>query len=852
MNRSRLLRSAALSVALFIGGPALAQNADPYAALGKYDYDQSRAPLAKIEEEIRATPADKYPAIEARLIDVLKSDAPFAAKHFTLRMLAKAGSAPCVPAVAPYLADEKLSHMARYALQEIAAPEAAAALRDALGKTQGRLRLGVISSLGDRHDADAVKVLAPLAADADAATAKAAIEALGDIGTVEADAALQRTGMSWEITLSVNPDKIRPDVAKRLGESLDAIDRARLAAARRLTLTGKKDAALSVYLTLSQSARSEAARGAALEGLIQTTFTAKAVDYINTTLSVGTPANRDVALAAVSSGSAELRAALVKEFPKLKPEVQEQLIPVLTGGSDLRPALLGALSGTGPDSLKAAAASALLHHGTAADAALLLHLTVAPGELGNAARGTLRRIGADGFDAALLKLAEGAEGKLKATAVKTLVDRQADAALPLLIKLAGGSDDAATEAAVGLATLGSPAQLPALVDIVVSAQGNQRTAAGKAVQSICSKAQDKAECSKAVVPALEKAKDDDSRKLLVQALSRIGDDASLSAVKGLLARDATRELAIRELADWPSLSAAPALLDLAKNAAVEKEKILSLRAYIRLTATAKDKPAAERAGMLKQALAAAQRPEEKRLAIAALADVPSAEGFEILADLVKDPNLGAEAAVTSIKLARQLAASQQARALAALKDLKGSVSDAGLLKQIDEAIEMVEKTSQTDGYILAWVVSGPYTQESKNHSALFDIAFAPEKANAPAAWNPVPAPQNTRLIQLDKLLGGNDRVAYVRTSIVCQKAVTATLELGSDDGVKVWLNGKVVHSNNATRPASEASDKVKLDLKQGPNILLIKVTQGGGEWSLIARLKDESNQPLGGVSFNAE
>ena len=70
------------------------------------------------------------------------------------------------------------------------APEAAQALRDALPKLDGALKIGVIGSLGVRRDAASVPALAALLGDADAAIAAAAACALGDIGTPDAAKAL--------------------------------------------------------------------------------------------------------------------------------------------------------------------------------------------------------------------------------------------------------------------------------------------------------------------------------------------------------------------------------------------------------------------------------------------------------------------------------------------------------------------------------------------------------------------------------------------------------------------------------------------------------------------------------------
>ena len=42
--------------------------------------------------------------------------------------------------------------------------------------------------------------------------------------------------------------------------------------------------------------------------------------------------------------------------------------------------------------------------------------------------------------------------------------------------------------------------------------------------------------------------------------------------------------------------------------------------------------------------------------------------------------------------------------------------------------------------------------------------------------------------------------AIGKTNINSMREQKAQLEIGSDDGVKVWVNGKLVHANNAARP----------------------------------------------------
>ena len=51
--------------------------------------------------------------------------------------------------------------------------------------------------------------------------------------------------------------------------------------------------------------------------------------------------------------------------------------------------------------------------------------------------------------------------------------------------------------------------------------------------------------------------------------------------------------------------------------------------------------------------------------------------------------------------------------------------------------------------------------------------------------------------------------------------------VGSDDGVKVWLNGEVVHYNPVERGAGDYQDAFPVTLKQGTNVLLVAVDNRG-------------------------
>ena len=223
-----------------------------FEALKTYDWGTDRKLMQPIDDAAVATHGDAAARkeLEARLAAGLKTGASRSAKDFVCRKLLIVGTAESVPALAALLPDKDSSHMARYALERIQAPEAAQAMREALPKLAGPLKVGVIGSLGARGDAASAPALAALLSDADASIACAAACALGHIGTPEAATAL------------TDAVKKAPDAVK-----VAATDGA-LVCAECLLAAGKKAEATAVYKALAGEDQPKHVRLAATRGLL--------------------------------------------------------------------------------------------------------------------------------------------------------------------------------------------------------------------------------------------------------------------------------------------------------------------------------------------------------------------------------------------------------------------------------------------------------------------------------------------------------------------------------------------------------------------------------------------------------
>ncbi len=247
-------------MALLLVGAVPARAADEaldksFDALKTYDWGANRAVLGAIDKAVVASngKADAQKALEKRLAAVLGTDATGAAKDFVCRKLSLIGSAQSVPALAPLLTDEKLSHMARYALERMSCPESVKAMRGALQNTSGRVKVGVINSLGVRRDAEAVGPLSALLADSLEEVASAAAAALGSIGTSQTA-------------------KILGDFQKKAPEGLRlAAADAYLVCAERRLADGKKAEAMLIYKSLAKPDQPKHVRLAAMRGLLAAT-----------------------------------------------------------------------------------------------------------------------------------------------------------------------------------------------------------------------------------------------------------------------------------------------------------------------------------------------------------------------------------------------------------------------------------------------------------------------------------------------------------------------------------------------------------------------------------------------------
>ncbi len=649
-----------------------------FEALGRLELGQDLQQFQPIESAVIQARGDAAVRsdLEARLIAILEGATTDLAKDYACRQLAIVGSDACLPALGSLLSHARCAHMARYALEGLGSPAAAAQLRAMLGKTDGPQQLGVVISLGRMADRDAVAPIAALLATGSVDLCEVAVVALGRIGTAPAAEALL-------------------EFAPRAPEALrSAVIDAELDAAESLCRQQQYALAIRICQPLLAS-DSEPVRAAALRGLIAAQ-PGESLALIAEGLAADQPWRRAVAadclmqlhapeqLDAIAASVAGLPAAgKVAFFLSLKDR----------GDPAVRRAALDAL-GDPEAAVQTAALTALISSAAAEDIPALVKLAAAADDpsVRDAAFEAVRLMSAAGTNEALSALLDQ-ESDLRPVAVRCALARRSALFVPGFLRAATSPrSDVRREAFVALETMATASEADALLDLLVKTPpGEEREAASRALWMSCQQMPDAAARSALFQAALEKA-DTAAQCALLPTLARLGGADALQAVHAAMhsADQALRDAGYRALANWPDADVADELLDIAQHSPVEAYRLWALRAYARVVALPSDRPPQQTFEMLAGAMDLATRLEDRQLIVSRMAAARVPEALARLLTYLDQPELQAAAVPAVLALAKALSQSHPDEAHAALQRISPLADDAVLRQQVRRALQDLE------------------------------------------------------------------------------------------------------------------------------------------------------------------
>ncbi len=352
--------------------------------------------------------------------------------------------------------------------------------------------------------------------------------------------------------------------------------------------------------------------------------------------------------------------------------------------------------------------------------------------------------------------------------------------------------------------------------------------------------------SKQLLVKMSTTKDVTAQASIIEILGKIGDPISLGPIYGAL-KNKNEEIKIagtRALAEWPDATPIDDVYKIASTSNDEKQRILAIRGYIRMISIAEKYTPQEKIKAYQDAMNLAKSIAEKRAVLSGVSQVISVDALKFVQKYLDDPQLKEEASAAVINIGTQLsdeAAPDVKPAMAKVLE----VSDNDVFKS--KALKKINAIEKYEDHITLWQVSGPY---GKKNVSLFDYKFDPEKGKG--KWKSMPAgleKDKYWYMSINTLFGPLVKVAYLRTEVWLPNTQKVRMELGSNDAVKMWLNGKLVHFNNVARACEPGQDIFEVTLQKGWNPIMLKVVNAGGGWGAALRIRKLDGRKLDGLKI---
>ena len=295
-------------------------------------------------------------------------------------------------------------------------------------------------------------------------------------------------------------------------------------------------------------------------------------------------------------------------------------------------------------------------NGRAAVPILLKAVISADKVVAQAAGSALAVIESPEVDRAIVGMLRDDHPQTRLVATALAGKRHIAAATPILLEFAQGSDPVQRQAAI--LALGSTAELndlPQLIEMVAKIrQSGDQAVLREALKAACSRLPQAAAAE--VLAASIPGKPPEVKVALLEPLAAIGGATALDTVVAAARHGCCTPGRCNAVAwAWMTPDVVPALRDLAESLDNAKYRTRAIRGYIRV-ARQMDMTSAERLEMCRNALALAERVEEKKLVLDAVARMDSTEALQLAADQLTLVELLPEASHSVVAVADRVLA----------------------------------------------------------------------------------------------------------------------------------------------------------------------------------------------------
>jgi len=154
------------------------------------------------------------------------------------------------------------------------------------------------------------------------------------------------------------------------------------------------------------------------------------------------------------------------------------------------------------------------------------------------------------------------------------------------------------------------------------------------------------------------------------------------------------------------------------------------------------------------------------------------------------------------------------------------------------------------GFIPQWNVIGAFPLNDAPddgapvlNDGVVDLAATWQQGGETLAWVPKKGGGGMAVVDLSYFVRDNIRI-FAYTNISVETDQDAVLRMGTDDGVRAFVNGEKVHENIVDRGIALDNDQAPIHLKAGENAILLEIIQHAGGAGFCARLTQPDGLPL--------
>ncbi len=413
---------------------------------------------------------------------------------------------------------------------------------------------------------------------------------------------------------------------------------------------------------------------------------------------------------------------------------------------------------------------------------------------------------------------------------------------------AAPTDAAKCAALAGIGKVGSAKDVPAVMASLADPSPAVRHTAQRCLVELPDP-----KVAEAVAQAMKGASPGEKGGLL-RVLAERKEAAATQAIEAA-AQDPSAEVRVvayqllDRLAD-PALE--PTLLEAAQKGSAAIKPV-ALEAYLRLADARREKERDAALAMYTKALDLAPSDALRRAALNGMASVAGEESLAKVEPCLANDALKQEALRAYVAIASRLAdAGQRERATEMLKKAVGlgpsrDVMGSAIAKLRDLGINL--DPAKAAGFVTTWWVMGPWPapeiDTKRPPEDGVDLKAKVRIDDQEVAWQKHHTTDAMGDVNLDAMLKPNDSVtAYMYAEVTVPQEQDVLFRTGSDDALKVFLNGKEVFKFASPRSLQVDQDTIKAHLNAGVNQVLLKVVDWGGGWEACLRVTDRNGKPI--------